>query len=376
MDSEIINKNGLRKNIAIKRIQRMAKAYYGDKLFSKDYSKAKAKIGRFTDVKNIMYISLVENHCEKDYVNEVNRANLINLCEQYNLTGGSGNGFPTVNKLKAYGNSEGILLINGVECDPGLVQDTWLYRNEMDIIKKGVDILKKCFSFKRIVLATKEPVKNDEIEFEQVKIKDIYPMGYENFLIKSIFDINITGNNLPISKGILVLNLQTVYDIGEIFLTKSWIRSKYITVSNMENGSSVVVKVPIGIEVLKVFKVSKSKLGTNECNIYVGGGALRCHKLKDDECIDETTSYIVNGKMPDYISSEKCGLCRRCTNICPMGVVGDKIVKYVDKNGMTNTEKCSIYHPERCIGCGSCTFVCKAGKDVRAIIWSIKEEQY
>jgi len=57
------------------------------------------------------------------------KEDLISLCEVHDFTGRSGNGFKTETKLKEYHAENGLLLVNGVECDPRLCHDAWIYRN-------------------------------------------------------------------------------------------------------------------------------------------------------------------------------------------------------------------------------------------------------
>ncbi len=121
-----------------------------------------------------------------DLMEVTTKEQLVQVCRDVNLKGRSGNNFKTGDKLEKFNCEEGILLINGVECDPGLVHDGWIYRNHLSKVNEGARILNNIFHFKKIILATKEPLKKKETIFEQVKIKDRFPMGYEKFIDSSI----------------------------------------------------------------------------------------------------------------------------------------------------------------------------------------------
>lgn len=156
-------------------------------------------------------------------------------------------------------------------------------------------------------------------------------MGYEKYLIKHILGIDISNNELPQDKGIIVMNLQTVIAIAELTQNKMAGRYKYITVHNIYTAKTKVVHVHIGDRVDMVAANCFFKDNINKHTIYTGGGALNCHKSDEGELISNTTNYIAIGEMPSY--------------------------KYAGK----------------CKGCGACTYGCRAGKDVRKMIKWVKE---
>lgn len=369
MEKVIINKNMVKVNSTLKTVQKKAKKYYGDKLFSRNHGEPKAKVRKLADIENIEYISIVDNESSMNETGEISRDKLIAVCREHKLCGRSGDGFLTADKLNKYNKSKGILLINAVECDPGLVHDAWLYRNEMSMVKKGVAILNKCYNFKRILLTTKEPIIYDDSNIEYIKVKDRFPMGYEKFIIKTILGIDIEKNEYPSDKGILVLNIQTIIAIAEMFSKKIQSESRYLTVADVNNGKAVTVKAQIGMRIQDVYNKASVKLNNGKKGkIYTGTGAFGCHAISDDECVSEETNYIALGDMPDYDKSKNCVGCGGCSRNCPMGVKVSKIIQYVEKNGREDASKCAQFNPQQCIGCGVCTYVCKAGKDTRSIV--------
>lgn len=370
MENPIINKKTVKSNKSIKLAQKRARKYYKGRVLLRNNGGARKKIRKFVDIENVEFISLIDdkNEEKKTKVQVDTKEQLISICREHQLTGRSGNGFPTADKLNNFKTNDGILLINGVECDPGLVSDAWLYRNRIDKVNEGVKILDKIFKFNRKILATKEPLKANEYSFEQARVKDRFPMGYEKMLIKSVFNIELSREEIPSDKGILVLNLQTVVAIAEICSGESQIENKYLTVANMNDGKALVVKAPIGANAVEVFKKVSTKFNENSGELYIGSGALNCHKVESNESVVTTTNFIARGNMPDYEKASKCVSCGGCQSICPGGVQVGKIVQYVEKNGKVNPEQCAQFHPELCIGCGACTYICHAGKNTRSYV--------
>ena len=389
MEKGLITRQTVRKNAAMKKAQREAKKYYGDKLFTRRNGETRAVIRKSVAMQMLPYMDLtnpgnaVSGADERDTPGNSatpmcpapqNKEELLQMCREAGLTGRSGNGYATADKLAAYKAVKGTLLINGVECDPGLLQDAWIYRNRMMKVQEGVRLLDGIFHFGRIVLATKEPLHGSEMPFEQIKIRDRFPMGYENYLIKTALGRELPAGAHPTDEGILVLNLQTVLALAEIREDGRNAGSQYITVADMYAAKAYVVRVRKDSRVSDIVSRVFSDREISARQLYAGSGALHCHPAAQGECVSETTFFLAVGEMPEYEKAAKCAKCGQCSKNCPAGVEIGEIVRYTEKSGMTHPEKCAEFHPERCIGCGACTYGCYAGKDVRGIVAEVKDK--
>lgn len=381
MEQSIVTRRSVKANKNMKRAQKIAKKYYKDKVFSKEsFVKKNGEIKAV--IKKVVDINLIGSKDLTNYSKVTNiennqsltRKNLIELCESLSLTGRSGNGFLVADKLKAYQSQKGILLINGVECDPGLIHDAWLYRNQLAKVQQGAGILQKALGLKKVILATKEPIRKGEFKYSQIRIKDQFPMGYENYLIKTVLGMEVPQGKRAADIGILVMNLQTVLAIAEAVNNRASAHTKWITVADMRSAKAYAVKVELGKDIMEIIRQVFQTEVFNKEEVFAGGGALNCHKLKKDEEIIDTTSFVAIGSMPDYLKAKNCVKCGKCSRKCPAGVAVLKIIQYVQKYGKVNREACQIYHPEKCIGCGACTYGCGAGKDVRGIVRWAKGE--
>ena len=293
----IVNKRSVKKNNALKIAQKKARKYYREKIFEKAQNATKSKIRKFADLEQIDYevISDIESSEKKKEV-QFSREELIALCREGELTGRSGNGFEVSRKLEAFHKEGGTLLINAVECDPGLVTDSWLYRNKQSYIQQGAMMIKNALGLDRVVLATKEPLQAIDA-IQQVKVIDRFPMGYENYLIQYVFGVEIANNELPQDKGILVMNLQTVIAIAELAQNVMAGQYKYITVANLFTAEAKVARVHIGDSVQKIVESCFPQRVQNAKNVYAGGGAFTCHKASPQEQIQDTTGYIAIGEI-------------------------------------------------------------------------------
>lgn len=368
MEQSIVNKNSVKQNKKIKSAQKLAKKYYGEKMFER-VSAPKAKIRKIADITDISYLDLCGDSDTKGGVLIESKDTLIALCRENMLEGRSGNRFKTADKLENFKTPGGILIVNAVECDPGLLHDAWIYRNRAEDVVRGINILNNCFNFSDIIIGTKEPLRDKYNGIKQVKVKDRFPMGYEKTLIKTVLGMELPAEIRPTDRGILVLNIQTVLAISELAGGQNTGDIRYITVIDTSEAKGFVVRVktgtPVNEIVEKIYKIKTDK-------VCVGDGALSCHRVKNDELVQQSTGFVGLGEMPDYENSRKCVGCGQCERNCPSGVNIRKIVQYSEKNGKVDAEQCSGFRADSCIGCGACTYFCHAGKDIRALVAQVK----
>lgn len=369
----IVNKKVVAKNQKLKRAQRKSRKHYQRKMFEKVSNVPKAKIRKLAELDEILFeeYKIVENKANGISLPALSKEQLIGLCKRVELTGRSGNGFPTYRKLESFQEKNGLLIINAVECDPGLVHDAWIYKNRMDEVLEGVKLIKHSLEIREVILATKEPL-NHSLDIKQMKVADRFPMGYEKCLIKAVTGKDIPAGKHPAECGIVVLNLQTILAIVEAAADEKKAKEKYITIADVSEAAAKVTRVTLGDSISdiasKLFTDSQRKGKT----LYTGSGALTCHAVNADETVTEETCYIAIGNAPEYEKAGKCKSCNACTKNCPAGVEVQKIVKLSEKNFTDDMVK--SLRADACIGCGACTYGCMAGKDVREVIRCAKEK--
>lgn len=371
----LVNKKTVSDNRELKQAQRSAKRYYEEgylagilAMFARENHKLpRAKVRKLTKLEKIPFreykLSSRTFGIEKA---AFTREELIALCKKTELRGRSGNGFLTYKKLEQFTAQNGILLINGVECDSGLVQDAWIYQNYLEQVVQGAKIVMHAMGITKTVLATKEPLQKN-VALAQVKVKDRFPMGYENALIKAVHATDIPEGKHPTDCGILVMNIQTVFAISQIVSDESVANEKYITVANISGAKAVVTKVALGDSISDIVKFFFTEEETRGKRIYAGSGAMNVHIAKKEEKVTDETFYIAIGNAPDYEGSSKCKGCGACSRNCPAGVTVHKIVKATE-NGSINTSVAKVNCANLCIDCGACTYGCPAGKDVRKVV--------
>lgn len=370
MELAIINKYTVKKNVSMKNAQKEAKKYYGV-----TFGKApKAKINKIVSIHTASLVASKENTLsqeEKERTKTYNVDSVIQRLLEVKLTGLSGDDFLTANKLEAFRKADvdkKYLIINGVECDPGLVHDGWLIRHKLGKIKKGIEVLRQCFVFEKVILASKMKLDINEDSFETKKVPNRYPMGYEKLLIQNVLGVRLSADSIPVQKGILVLNVQTVLAIGQIVLEDAKADNRYLTVADTESGEAVIVQAQVGSKVKDI--IDSVYPSDSSRKVYTGGGVMLCHEAGADETVKLTTNFIGYGECPDYKKAQSCKHCGACVSKCPMGVMVSKVVQAKENDMLAD---CAGYHVDLCVGCGACTYVCSAQKDVRAIVAEAKD---
>lgn len=316
-----------------------------------------------------------------------------NLIQNAGVVGAGGAGFPT--HVKFGGNIETVL-INGAECEPLSKTDLYLlreYKNELlDVLNYVVDKV----GAKRGVIGIKEHTGKElgiadgfldgAVSFKY--LPDIYPAGDEIILIKEALDLDVPAGNLPISVGVVVLNVETLFNIKNA-IKGVGVYEKFLTIGGKTN-KTYVTKVPVGTKVSYVFDSLNIKV-PSDCAVIDGGpmmgniidyeNAVVTKTTKALLIIDENT-LCINLKRKNVsrainqASSNCCG-CRMCTDLCPRFLMGypiepHKIIATVNNNiPDTKTFMGSFY----CSNCGVCrTIACPQNLMPSLVFQRVKNE--
>lgn len=294
---------------------------------------------------------------------------VLERIEANGVYGLGGGGFPTAEKIKTAISSnvkKKFLIVNAVECDPGLIHDKWLLRRRPEDIYKGIRAISRCMNFSDIFLAVKKTEGfsfPDDVRIH--KVRDYYPVGFEKTLIESVIKKKIPADFIPAKLGILVLNVQTVLAVYEAVFLNRRADEKYITVASLKAGTAAVVRVKTGQRIMDVLKA----VYPNGYPVFTGGGIMQAHMAEENEVVRKDTNFIAVSDMPRYKESPLCSNCNACTTSCPQGLIVQRIAELVDKGKYENVKK---YRPEKCINCGLCSYVSLCGKNLSARVMEAK----
>lgn len=291
----------------------------------------------------------------------LSRENILERIRNNEVFGMGGGGFPLADKLDTVirsGAKEKYIIINAMECDPGLFHDKWLMKNKAQEIAKGAIVLEKLAQFKAVYCVTKETESFTLTEpVVMYRLPDRYPYGAERILVEKLLGISIPENSNPAQYGVLVINLQTVLYACEAACCNEKTDTRYITVADLMEGTGLVAKVRLGDRISDVVERTVGNKGMS----FAGGGIMQAHAASEDEVVGRSTNFIAVGMLPRYKESTQCincGLCRMC---CPMGLDVRKIAELVDKGKLLEAQACNS---GSCLSCGTCSYVCLAGRNL------------
>lgn len=286
------------------------------------------------------------------------------------VVGLGGAAFPTHVKVRTVMDArveEKVLIINAVECDPGLVHDAWMLRNYSEEVYQGVQLLCECIPFSKVILASKDL---RDLKFQgvirSVKVPDLYPIGAEKKLIHHLLGNELPYDAIPAQKGILVLNVQTIYSIYEAVYLNTKVEFKFITFANFAKKEAKILKVELGERVSEVV----SRVYDGDESIFMGGGLMQAKQVYEGDVIEATTNFLAVGQKPRY-KEGACSKCGICVARCPSGLEVYKIANLVDRGQVGKAKR---YHPEQCISCGICSYYCLAGKNLSSKVQMAKAE--
>ncbi|WP_167957412.1 4Fe-4S dicluster domain-containing protein [Anaerosporobacter faecicola] len=289
--------------------------------------------------------------------------------KEQSITGLSGDGFSTATKVESFLEAKKerkTLIVNGVECDPGLIHDQWLLQNHYQQICEGIRAVVKILGIKHVIVATKFLEKKEGM-ISFVRVPDQYPMGEEHLLIQFLTGVELTRKQIPAKEGFLVLNVQTIYQINDMLHGKKH-TGRFLTVSNLQTAQATVVRAPYSMRARDILVAVYGE--QQELTMYLGGGAMSAHRMDEQELLTPKTNIIAYQSKVSYQNEQPCKGCGACTKRCPANLPVHKMIKAMEKG---NWQEAKGMLQERCMHCGTCSYYCHAGKNVMELIGSLND---
>ena len=145
---------------------------------------------------------------------------LKELMREAGIVGAGGAGFPSYAKLA---DGADTLVINGAECEPLLYTDYVLLKKEMPMVLAGIAATLEYAHIPHALLCVKDhtakklKLADGARLADKITLKilpDVYPMGDEISLIYQALGRVVKPGNLPITSGVIVFNVETMYNLA------------------------------------------------------------------------------------------------------------------------------------------------------------------
>jgi len=289
------------------------------------------------------------------------------------IVGAGGAGFPAYVKLSA---AAEIVLVNAAECEPLLHKDKELLHHRLTEVLCGLRTVMTSVGAKRGIIGIKEKhhalidVLRGKIDhdIEVIPVRDFYPAGDEITLIFETTGRVVQAGALPGSQGVVVNNVETLYNIG----SGKPVVSKFLNITG-EVANPVSVEVPIGISFQEVIDFAGPRL---DRYAVVEGGPMM-GRLVDDlsQPVSKTTAALIvlpedhiliqrlsgirRQKEVDRIGKAACDQCMICTELCPRYLLGHPIQPHKAMRSLlfSHEGKDPELHTLYCCECNLCSFV-------------------
>ncbi len=273
------------------------------------------------------------------------RADLLERIEHAGIVGLGGGGYPTHLKLaEALRASVEKLVINAVECEPGVRCDAALCEQFEQEVVQGIEALKHLLDAEVHIVQGAATCPSRQT-WQTHTLKADTPAGAERHLCRSIFGITLAPAERPVHHGIVVVNVGTAHAIARAL--QGWpLINRMVTVHGSNRWLAVGTPIPALLD------------GES----FLVGGRLSGARVGSDAAIDKTTNAVEPA--PARLAATPCINCGACDAVCPESLPVAQLARLPRRSVDTAQRLCA----DRCIECGLCTPACPSHIDVLDIL--------
>lgn len=305
---------------------------------------------------------------------------LLSIIKESGIVGAGGAGFPTYVKVNAKAD---VVIVNGAECEPLLRVDQQLMALESRKLLDSLSLVMKNVGADKGIIGLKSKYKTAIEKLERLiedypgisihKMPNFYPAGDEQVLVYEVTGKVIPEGAIPLSVGVIVLNVETLLNIYNAYFNDMPVVDKYVTLTG-EVKNKKTVKVPIGITVKDAIDLAG---GTNIDNfVVINGGPMMGKIVSLEDKITKTTKGLIvlpkehslikslNKDMNRMLKEAKtaCMHCSQCSEVCPRNLIGHnisphKLIRIASYSSIcdSNTSPTTAF---LCCECRLCEYAC------------------
>ena len=292
---------------------------------------------------------------------------LMNIIREAGIVGMGGATFPTHVKLSSGIGKVDTIIVNAGECEPYIVADDRLCREQPEKLISGLKIVMKIFGLKeghigiednkpeaiRALRRTIGPKGGIVVDVLPAK----YPQGAEKQMIYAITGREVPSGGLPAAVGCAVFNAATCMAIHDAVYEGMPLIKRVVTVSGDIVMEPKNLMVPIGTSYNDLLEA----VGHSE-NPYkvISGGPMMGFTQYDLSVptTKGTNAITILGRSNKYsVEDSRCIRCGKCIDACPMKLMPVLMYKALYTG---DVEEMKATHMMDCIECGSCAWTCPA----------------
>lgn len=323
----------------------------------------------------------------------MNLEQLKELLRENGVVGAGGAGFPTYAKLDKKADT---LILNCAECEPllrlhrqVLKKYTYEILSTLNQISKILGVKSVCIGIKASYKEAVEALNAEIGSFDNMRLctlPEIYPAGDEVVLTYETTGRVVPAGQIPLSVGVTVLNVETVYNVYCALEGKP-VTHKYVTIIG-EVKNPVTLYAPIGTPIEKLIEAAGGVTITDPA--YLMGGPMMGRLGSPAEPVTKTTNAVlvlpknmplVQRKLSKTSidirrAMSACCQCNYCTSLCPRHLLGHPIdpssFMLAASHGVTSDTDPYV-NAAFCSGCGLCeAYSCNQSLSPRALLAATK----
>lgn len=295
---------------------------------------------------------------------------LIQCVKEAGVVGMGGGSFPSWVKLDQAAGRVDTLIINAAECEPYITADHRLLLERAKYILRGGELLARCLGASRVVLVTEGDKLNAVESLERrlhsrdklvrlCTVRTRYPLGAEKQIIQTVTGREVPPGGSPLDVKCVVFNVATVYAIQDAFFRGRPLTHRAVTVTGGAITRPRNLWVPIGTPLRFLLEACGGL--REEADLTLTGGPMMGIALEslDAPVVKSTNSLVCLTSLERKPDSPGgiCIRCGKCVASCPMHLAPTVIRRAVKEHDLAQLAR---LHPEDCISCGCCSFICPA----------------
>lgn len=325
----------------------------------------------FIDVEGDEWVDTIDRSEEIKTEIKLSGEDIIKRCLQSGIVGLGGATFPSHVKLTVpSGKKCDVLIINGVECEPYLTSDHRLMLERGEEVLIGTTILMKALKVSRAMIGI-ENNKKDAIEhlaklataFNGISVHPLkvkYPQGAEKQLIKALINREVPSGRLPLDVNAVVHNVGTAFAVYEAVQKNKPLFERVVTITGKSLTKPGNYVVRTGTPVSKLIEAAGGL--PDDTGKIVSGGPMMGKALVNTEVpvVKGTSGIILFPKNEsERRLSEPCIRCGKCVTACALNLEPYLLMTLSEKGLFERAGKERITD---CMECGSCSYICPAGR--------------
>lgn len=316
------------------------------------------------------------------------------LRQNSGVVGAGGAGFPTYMKLNEKADT---ILLNCAECEPLLKLHQQLLEQHTPEILSALNLVAQTLGAKQVFVCAKSAYTHTAQALHQhmpaypemrLELLDsIYPTGDEVILIYEVTGRVVRPGGLPIEAGVVVFNVETMYNIYRAVELGAPVTDKLVTVTGAVR-KPVTVRVPIGTPIEDLLAMAGG--ATIADPAFLIGGPMMGRLGNAKQPVTKTTNavlvlpadheLILNRTASTSIQLKRaasaCCQCQSCTDLCPRHALGHPIEPHLFMRAAANQDfrDANIFlNTMFCSGCGVCElYACPQSLSPRTLISEYK----